>query len=88
MAPQWQRIGIIGGTGLEDPHIMARSGEVRVETPYGRPSDALIEGNVAGVPCVLLSRHGRRHQQSPTNINYRANIGTAQDDEARADLLR
>ncbi|KAL3076617.1 hypothetical protein niasHS_011758 [Heterodera schachtii] len=68
------QIGIIGGTGLKDPHIMERSGEVRVETPYGRPSDALIEGNVAGVPCVLLSRHGRRHQQSPTNINYRANI--------------
>ncbi|KAL3121253.1 hypothetical protein niasHT_000406 [Heterodera trifolii] len=68
------KIGIIGGTGLKDPHIMERSGEVRVETPYGRPSDALIEGNVAGVPCVLLSRHGRRHQQSPTNINYRANI--------------
>ncbi|KAL3125083.1 hypothetical protein niasHT_000355 [Heterodera trifolii] len=68
------KIGIIGGTGLEDPHIMERSGEVRVETPYGRPSDALIEGNVSGVPCVLLSRHGRRHQQSPTNINYRANI--------------
>ncbi|KAI3420088.1 hypothetical protein GPALN_003418 [Globodera pallida] len=68
------KIGIIGGTGLEDPHIMERSGELRIKTPFGLPSDALIEGNVAGIPCVLLSRHGRRHQLSPTNINYRANI--------------
>jgi len=68
------KIGIIGGTGLEDPKILVNAKEVHVDTPYGTPSDALIEGTIHGVPCVLLSRHGRKHQWSPTNINYRANI--------------
>jgi len=68
------KIGIIGGTGLEDPKIFENAREVYVNTPYGDPSDALIEGEVGGVKCVLCSRHGRKHQFSPSNLNYRANI--------------
>lgn len=44
------------------------------ETPYGAPSDVLVEGRINGVDCVLLARHGRRHSIMPSNINYRANI--------------
>uniref|UniRef100_A0A1I8EJ58 S-methyl-5'-thioadenosine phosphorylase n=2 Tax=Wuchereria bancrofti TaxID=6293 RepID=A0A1I8EJ58_WUCBA len=68
------KIGIIGGTGLEDPKIFSNAQEYKVSTPFGSPSDALIEGEVGNTTCILLSRHGREHNVSPTNINYRANL--------------
>ncbi|KAH8316666.1 hypothetical protein KR067_012820 [Drosophila pandora] len=68
------KIGIIGGSGLDDPDILEQRTERAVETPYGDPSDALIEGEINGVPCVLLARHGRKHDIMPSNVNYRANI--------------
>lgn len=45
-----------------------------VNTPYGNPSDVLIEGQIKGVDCVLLARHGRNHSIMPSTVNYRANI--------------
>lgn len=45
-----------------------------MNTPFGSPSDVLIEGKVGDTTCILLSRHGRGHDTSPTNINYRANL--------------
>ncbi|MCP9263820.1 S-methyl-5'-thioadenosine phosphorylase [Dirofilaria immitis] len=68
------KIGIIGGTGLEDPKIFTNAREYKVNTPFGSPSDALIEGKVGDTTCILLSRHGRKHDISPTNVNYRANF--------------
>lgn len=68
------KVGIIGGTGLEDPQIFTDPREFKVRTPFGAPSDALIEGKIGDVSCILLSRHGRGHDTSPTNINYRANL--------------
>uniref|UniRef100_A0A915D274 S-methyl-5'-thioadenosine phosphorylase n=1 Tax=Ditylenchus dipsaci TaxID=166011 RepID=A0A915D274_9BILA len=68
------KVGIIGGTGLEDPKILVNPKELHIDTPYGAPSDFLLEGTIHGVHCVLLSRHGRKHQWSPTDLNYRANI--------------
>jgi 5'-methylthioadenosine phosphorylase len=68
------RIGIIGGTGLDDADILKDAVEVFVDTPFGKPSDALKLGTIDDVPCILLSRHGRKHNISPSNINYRANI--------------
>lgn len=50
-----------------------------VQTPYGEPSDALIEGEIGGVQCVLLARHGRKHDIMPTKVNYRANIWALRD---------
>jgi 5'-methylthioadenosine phosphorylase len=68
------KIGIIGGSGLDDPDILENRKELFVDTIYGKPSDALIEGRIDGIDCVLLARHGRKHAISPTNVNYRANI--------------
>ncbi|KAI6206633.1 hypothetical protein M3Y94_00934800 [Aphelenchoides besseyi] len=68
------KIGIIGGTGLEDPNIFDSSLEVHLSTPYGEPSDALKVGTINGISCVLLSRHSRDHSIEPSGINYRANI--------------
>lgn len=68
------KVGIIGGSGLNNPNIFKNSTELIIDTPFGSPSDALIEGSIKGVACVLLARHGRRHTISPSNVNYRANI--------------
>ncbi|XP_039746554.1 S-methyl-5'-thioadenosine phosphorylase [Pararge aegeria] len=68
------KIGIIGGSGLDDPNLFENPVERDVNTPYGKPSDVLLEGFIKGVPCVLLARHGRKHQYQPSDINYRANI--------------
>ncbi|KAG5874051.1 hypothetical protein JTB14_034627 [Gonioctena quinquepunctata] len=68
------KVGIIGGSGLDDPDILKNRREKKVSTPFGTPSDVLILGEIEGVQCVLLARHGRRHDIMPGNINYRANI--------------
>ena len=67
-------IGIIGGSGLYNMEGLSGVREVRVRTPFGEPSDALIVGMLDGVPVAFLSRHGRGHRIAPTDINYRANI--------------
>lgn len=68
------KIGIIGGSGLDNPDILKNRSEKVVTTPYGSPSDALIVGDIEGVPVVLLARHGRQHNIMPGKVNYRANI--------------
>ncbi|XP_077981197.1 S-methyl-5'-thioadenosine phosphorylase-like [Glandiceps talaboti] len=74
MASKKVKIGIIGGSGVDNPDILHERQEKFVETPYGKPSDALILGKIGDVDCVLLARHGRHHTIMPTNINFRANI--------------
>ena len=68
------KIGIIGGSGLDDPDILQDPKTVEVDTEYGQPSSSLMTGRIAGVEAVLLARHGRKHQYSPTQVNNRANI--------------
>ncbi|XP_071953170.1 S-methyl-5'-thioadenosine phosphorylase-like [Antedon mediterranea] len=68
------KIGIIGGTGLDNPELILERKEHYVDTPFGKPSDALIHGKIKDVNCVLLPRHGRDHTIMPSNVNYRANI--------------
>ena len=68
------KIGIIGGSGLDDPDILVSSKKISVETPYGQPTSDLTIGQISEVPVVLISRHGTKHQFSPAEVNYRANI--------------
>jgi 5'-methylthioadenosine phosphorylase len=68
------KIGIIGGSGLDNPDILQHPADRTVATPYGEPSSPLRSGVVSGVPVVLLARHGREHTVPPTQVNYRANI--------------
>lgn len=68
------RIGIIGGSGLDDPQILLDARDEQVVTPWGEPSSPLRHGHIAGVPCVLLARHGREHRIPPTFVNNRANL--------------
>ncbi len=67
-------IGIIGGSGLYDIDGLERKTWHRIETPWGAPSDELLEGWLDGVRCVFLPRHGRGHKLPPSALNYRANI--------------
>jgi 5'-methylthioadenosine phosphorylase len=68
------RIGIIGGSGLDNPDILENAESITVKTPYGDPSSDLKCGKIKGVDVVLLARHGREHTIPPTHVNFRANI--------------
>ena len=68
------KIGIIGGSGLDDPDILKDPEELEITTEYGMPSSTLMSGRINGRDTVILARHGRRHQYSPTQVNNRANI--------------
>ena len=68
------KIGIIGGSGLDDPALFEQASDISFETPWGTPSSPLRQGNISGVPVVFMARHGREHTIPPTRVNYRANI--------------
>lgn len=68
------KIGIIGGSGLDDPKILTDEKEVVVKTPFGKPSSVLKVGKINNVDVVLIARHGRDHAISPSGVNFRANI--------------
>jgi 5'-methylthioadenosine phosphorylase len=67
-------IGIIGGSGLYDLPGLEEKREVKVDTPFGEPSDAYMLGTVSGRKVAFLARHGRGHRLMPTELNFRANI--------------
>jgi len=68
------KIGIIGGSGLDDPKLLENHEEKEVDTPYGRPSSKLTIGKLNNVDVVILARHGKKHEIPPTQVNYRANM--------------
>jgi len=67
-------VGIVGGTGLYEIDGITDVREVRVETPFGDPSDAFVVAALEGRPVAFLSRHGRGHRLLPSEVNYRANV--------------
>src|SRR3954470_20745718 len=69
------RIGLIGGSGLGEAMLRQTEGHRHeVDTPFGRPSDAIIETQWDGLPVFFLSRHGPGHAFGPTQVSYRANV--------------
>ena len=69
-----QIIGVIGGSGLYEMEGLADVRHVTIDTPFGRPSDEYITGELGGVRLVFLPRHGKGHRFTPSEVNYRANI--------------
>ncbi|MFN8207248.1 MAG: S-methyl-5'-thioadenosine phosphorylase [Bacteroidales bacterium] len=69
-----KKIGIIGGTGLENPDILKNAQIIRQATPFGVTSSPLKAGIINGVDVILLSRHGEGHTIPPSGVNNRANI--------------
>jgi 5'-methylthioadenosine phosphorylase len=68
------RIGIIGGSGLYQMDGLSDVVELKVETPFGAPSDTFILGTLLGERVAFLPRHGREHTVMPSEVNFRANI--------------
>ena len=68
------KIGIIGGSGLYQMPELKNVREIAVDTPFGKPSDAFIIGELEGVTVAFLARHGRGHRILPTELPFRANI--------------
>ena len=68
------RIGVIGGSGLYAMEGIERKRWVTVATPFGKPSDQLLTGIIAGRDVVFLPRHGRGHRILPSELNHRANL--------------
>ena len=67
-------IGIIGGSGLYSMPGLTKVKELRLKTPFGKPSDAYVLGTLEGRKVAFLARHGRGHRIMPTELNFRANI--------------
>jgi|SRR5579859_3519206 len=67
-------LGVIGGSGLYEIEGLTGVEEVRVETPYGPPSDAVVRGRLGETTLLFLPRHGRGHRVAPHEINFRANV--------------
>src|SRR6516225_7842106 len=67
-------IGVIGGSGLYSMNGLSDARELRVKTPFGDPSDAIVVGSLEGKRVAFLARHGRGHRFMPTELNFRANI--------------
>ena len=67
-------VGVIGGSGLYEMEGLTDVKSVKVDTPFGAPSDEYITGMLGDVKMVFLPRHGRGHRLTPSEVNYRANI--------------
>lgn len=67
-------IGVVGGSGLYALEGLTHVQEVALDTPFGRPSDVYVTGELNGTRMVFLPRHGRGHRFTPSELNYRANI--------------
>ncbi len=68
------KLGIIGGSGFYSINGMNSSNEFEVDTPYGKPSDAIRIFNIGNLELAFIARHGRNHTFNPTQVPYKANI--------------
>jgi 5'-methylthioadenosine phosphorylase len=74
------KIGIIGGSGLDDPKILKDPAEKEVTNKFGQPSSTLTCGKIEGTDVVILARHGKDHGIMPTKVNFLANIEALKDE--------
>ena len=73
------KVGIIGGSGFDDPRIIENIQKIKKHTPYGATSDLIITGSYRGVELAIIARHGESHRISPSNVNFQANIWAMKD---------
>jgi 5'-methylthioadenosine phosphorylase len=73
------KVGIIGGSGLDNPNILENAKDIDATTKFGKPSSKLKIGKIKNVEVVLVARHGRLHTIPPTQVNNRANIQALKD---------
>jgi len=68
------KLGIIGGSGLDNPGLLQNYEERDVNTPYGKPSSKITCGKIFDIDVFIISRHGKKHEIPPSQVNYRANL--------------
>lgn len=68
------KVGIIGGSGLDDPKMLESTEEIDIATPYGSPTSVLTSGRIKEVEVIIIARHGKDHSIYPSKVNFRANI--------------
>ena len=68
------KIGVIGGSGLYSIKQLKEVKELEINTPFGKPSDNLLQGKIGGIEVIFLARHGRHHSYLPSEVPYKANI--------------
>jgi 5'-methylthioadenosine phosphorylase len=73
------KIGVIGGSGLDNPELFKNPKDIVNTTSWGEPSSPLKIGKISDIDVVLISRHGRNHTIPPSQVNYRANIQALKD---------
>ena len=73
------KVGIIGGSGLDDPTWIQNAKEIEVDTQWGEPSARLTVGRIDQTEVAILPRHGENHRLSPLQVNNRANIQALKD---------
>ena len=67
-------VGIIGGSGLYNMQALHNATEHHIDTPFGKPSDVVVTGEIDGVGVAFIARHGKGHRLIPSEVPYRANI--------------
>jgi 5'-methylthioadenosine phosphorylase len=73
------KLGIIGGSGLDNPDLISNYREISVPTIYGFPSSDIIKGEIGKSDIFILARHGKRHEIPPSEVNYKANVIALKD---------
>jgi len=74
------KIGIIAGSGFYSlPELQNVRVVENIETEFGKPAADIVEGEIEGVQCAVLARHGKSHQFNPSEVNYRANVLALKD---------
>ncbi len=68
------RIGIIGGSGLDNPDILQNARDTHITTPFGATTSPIKMGQIGGADVALMARHGRQHTIPPSQVNFRANL--------------
>ena len=68
------KIGIIGGSGIDQPDILQNKTTTSIITKFGQPTSPIVEGTISNVKVAIIARHGVGHKINPTHVNYRANI--------------
>ena len=68
------KLGVLGGSGFYSIENLRNFKELTIDTPYGKPSDNFVVGDLEGIEVVFLARHGRNHSFTPSEVPYRANI--------------
>ncbi len=74
-----EKIALIGGSGLEKLELQKNAETINVTTPYGKPSSTIFRSDFEGFEVYYLSRHGLKHELSPSQVNNRANIWTLKE---------